>query len=78
MQIKRGGTAMNIDMTAVLELIKKLVLMIFEKYEVIKEFNDLSLFGIRYAYLHKTDHDIPHYHNKRQRFLQTRYNDFRE
>ena len=34
---------MNIDMTVVLELIKKLVLMIFEKYEVIKEFNDLGI-----------------------------------
>ena len=34
---------MNIDMTAVFELIKKLVLMIFEKYEVIKEFNDLGI-----------------------------------
>ena len=34
---------MNIDMAVVFELIKKLVLMIFEKYEVIKEFNDLGI-----------------------------------
>lgn len=34
---------MNIDFAVVFELIKKLVLMIFEKYEVIKEFNDLGI-----------------------------------
>lgn len=34
---------MNIDMKAVFELIKRLVLMIFEKYEVLKEFEDLGI-----------------------------------
>ena len=43
MQIKKGGTTMNIDFAVVFELVKKLVLMIFEKYEVIKEFNDLGI-----------------------------------
>lgn len=34
---------MNIDMKAVFELIKRLVLMIFEKYEVLKEFEALGI-----------------------------------
>lgn len=34
---------MNIDMKAVFELIKRLVLMIFEKYEILKEFEALGI-----------------------------------
>ena len=34
---------MNIDFTAVFEMIKKLVLMIFEKFEVIQEFEALGI-----------------------------------
>ncbi len=34
---------MNIDIAVVFELVKKLVLIIFEKYEVIKEFEDLGI-----------------------------------
>lgn len=34
---------MNIDFAVVFELVKKLVLMIFEKYEVLKEFEDLGI-----------------------------------
>ena len=34
---------MNLDLTTVIELLKKLLLMIFEKYEVLKEFEALGV-----------------------------------
>lgn len=34
---------MNIDIAVVFELVKKLVLMIFEKYEVLQEFEALGI-----------------------------------
>lgn len=41
--MEKGETTMNLDFAAVLELIKKLVLMIFEKYEVLQEFEALGI-----------------------------------